>query len=115
MLRRTGAHGKGTWGLPGGHLEYGESWKDCVRRESEEEVGLQIKNIRFVAATNDIFEPESKHYITIFMAADWMEGEPANKEPHRSTELGWFTYDNMPTNVFLPISNLKKLHPSLTL
>jgi 8-oxo-dGTP diphosphatase len=58
-----------TWALPGGHLEFGESFETCSEREILEETGLQIRDIRFLTATNSVFEAEGKHYVTIFMAA----------------------------------------------
>jgi 8-oxo-dGTP diphosphatase len=58
-----------TWALPGGHLEFCESFETCSEREILEETGLQIRDIRFLTATNSVFEAEGKHYVTIFMAA----------------------------------------------
>lgn len=51
---------------PGGHLEYGESFADCAKREVLEETGLQVGNVKFLVATNDVME-EGKHYVTVFV------------------------------------------------
>jgi len=74
--KRKSSHVTGTWHPPGGHLEFGESLENCAKREVREETGIKIKNIRFATATNDIFEEEGKHYITLYMVADWESGEP---------------------------------------
>ena len=58
---------QGTWALPGGHLEHGESWAECSVREVKEETDLAVEFIGHVAVTNNIFESEQKHYITIFV------------------------------------------------
>ena len=65
---------KGTWGLPGGHLEFGESFETCATRETLEETGLKMKDVRFLNATNSIMKAENKHYITIFMGGVCEEG-----------------------------------------
>jgi 8-oxo-dGTP pyrophosphatase MutT (NUDIX family) len=69
FLRRLGAHGRGEFALPGGHLEFGESWEDCAKREVLEETGLQLSNLRFETAVNSVFG-EAAHYVTIFMRGD---------------------------------------------
>ncbi|KAL9570280.1 hypothetical protein ACKAV7_005583 [Fusarium commune] len=66
--KRIGSHGAGTLQLPGGHLEYGESFLACAERETLEETGLKVKALQHIATTNDIFETEKKHYITIFVS-----------------------------------------------
>jgi ADP-ribose pyrophosphatase YjhB (NUDIX family) len=58
---------KGTWGLPGGHLEFKESFEKCAQREVLEETGLQLRNPTFMTCTNTVFEHENRHYVTIFM------------------------------------------------
>lgn len=106
--KRKNAHGAGSWCYPGGHLEYGESWEECVRREVSEEVGVEVGNIRFGAITNDIFENEQKHYITICMLADYISGDVKVLEPDKLEEWGWYTWDNLPSPLFLPAINLLK-------
>ena len=39
---RKGAHGEGTWSVPGGHLEFGETIEEGSAREVLEETGLKI-------------------------------------------------------------------------
>ncbi len=108
FLKRVGAHGQGTWCPPGGHLEFGESFEQCARRETLEESGVEIKNIKFVTVTNDIHESEGKHYITLIMVSDWSFGEPKIMEPDKCVEIGWFDWNNLPQPLFLPIQNLLK-------
>lgn len=108
MGLRKGAHGEGTWCFPGGHLEFRETWEACAKRETLEETGLEIANIRHVATTNDIFESEGKHYITIFMMADYVGGDVQLMEPEKCVEWAWFTWDTLPENTFLSTVNLKE-------
>lgn len=106
--KRKNAHDEGSWCFPGGHLEFGESYEDCARRETAEETGITIKNIRFITATNDIFLQEQKHYITIYMLAEYDSGEVKVMEPDRQTDWQWFSWDNLPQPLFIPMQNLIK-------
>ena len=107
LASRLGNHGEGTWGFPGGKLEYRESIRDCVMREVFEETSLKVKNIKFGALTNDIFE-SGKHFITIFMICDWKNGEPRIMESKKMGKWEWFDWGKMPKPLFLPIVNLLK-------
>lgn len=114
MYRRKGSHGEGTISIPGGHLEFGESWEACADREAEEEIGVRIKNIRYLATTNDIMEADGKHYVSIWMSADWASGEPQIMEPTKVEELSWHTFQDLPENLFEPCwTNLRKAKPEL--
>lgn len=116
MIRRKGSHGDGSWGLPGGHLEYAETWEECARREVKEEIGIEFtKPISHIATTNDIFKDEGKHFITVFVKTPFTGGQPRICEPDKSTEMGWFTIETMPSNVFLPLKNLLKQEIDKTL
>jgi 8-oxo-dGTP diphosphatase len=113
MGKRVGKHGLGTWSVPGGYLEYGETFEECAARETMEETGVKIKNTIFLTATNNIFPDEQKHSITIYMRSDLADGDPKTIEHDKFAEVGWFTPDNLPGPLFLPIKELKRLHPEL--
>lgn len=106
--KRKSEHGRGTWGLPGGHIEYGESFEDCVHRELMEETGLKVTNVRFAALTNDIYPHEKRHYVTIFMLCDYISGEAQVMEPDKCEEWQWFDWTNLPEPLFFSIQNLLK-------
>ncbi len=106
--KRKNAHGEGSWAFPGGHLEFNEFWEECAKREVMEETGIEITNLRFGTATNDIFEKENKHYITIFMVADFASGTVEIKEPHKCEKWEWFSWNELPQPLFVPFQNLLK-------
>jgi 8-oxo-dGTP diphosphatase len=106
--KRKNAHGEGSWCAPGGHLEGGESFEECALREIEEEVGVKVKNLKFASVTNDVFEVEQKHYITVFMVADFESGEVVVKEPDKCEKWEWFEWNKLPEPLFLPNINLIK-------
>ena len=106
MGKRIGAHGEGTWSFPGGHIEWNESFEDCAIRETREEAGIEITNLRFAYTTNDCMHSDDKHYVTIFMLADHASGEPRICEPDKCEGWEWHDWDEMPSPRFLPIDNL---------
>jgi 8-oxo-dGTP diphosphatase len=108
MQKRRGKYGDGTWSLPGGHLEFGETPEKCAGREVMEEMGVSIGNIRRGPYTNDHFESEDKHYITLFMISELISGEPRVMEPESAEDFGWFDLQGLPSPLFLPLENLLK-------
>jgi 8-oxo-dGTP diphosphatase len=108
--KRKGSHGAGSWSFPGGHLEFGESVESCARREVLEETGITLKNIRLGPFTNDIFPTEHKHYVTLFVVADYASGDLAIKEPDKCEKWDWFDWNNLPRPLFVPIENLLNQH-----
>jgi 8-oxo-dGTP diphosphatase len=83
--QRKNAHRNESWGPPGGHLEFGESFEECARREILEETGLYIDKTFYLNLTNDVFIQEQCHYISIFMIGRCpKEQHPQACEPHKT-------------------------------
>ncbi|BBL90510.1 NUDIX domain-containing protein [Vibrio rotiferianus] len=110
---RIGSHGANTWATPGGHLELGESIEECAKREVLEETGLVVDSIEKLTFTNDIFEKEDKHYVTLFVIAACDSGEPQVTEPDKCKQWQWFELNNLPEPLFLPLGNLLKENGNL--
>ena len=108
LLHRIGEVGKDTWGLPGGKMEKYESFKDCIIREVKEEVNLDIDRLWFADLTNDIMLDIDHHYVTLYFQVIDFSGKLKNMEPEKCSELKWFNLNELPENLFLPLTNLIK-------
>lgn len=115
LSQRKNSHGAGSWCLPGGHLEFGESIEQCAIRETHEEAGIIINDIKHLCFINCIFKNENKHYVTLFVRAEYQSGTPLQKEPEKTSVWQWFDLHNLPTPLFLPIQLLIEQYPELLL
>lgn len=96
--------GEGTWTLPGGKLDYGESFEEGARREVAEETGIKLHSVRVIAVNND--KNEYAHFVTIGMFSDDFLGEATVMEPDEIVEWKWFSLDNLPSPLYFPSAKL---------
>ena len=127
--KRLNSHGSGTYALPGGHLEFGETPEDCAIREVLEETGLEISEAKFLTATNDYMPAEGKHYITLFMVCVRKNEQEVARvlEPQKCESWDWFSWEDLQSAIdkqneaqdsdaldmpiFLPLLNLVRQRP----
>ena len=105
---RIGSHGANTWATPGGHLEMGEEIAACAIRETLEETGLKVSDVSQLGFSNDVFNPLNKHYVTLYVMANGVEGEPEIMEPNKCLGWQWFALDELPKPLFLSLENFLK-------
>lgn len=111
LLKRMGSHGAGTWAPPGGHIEFDHHPEKTCSLELAEETGLHYEPERFVhiAATNDVFYEENKHYITLWYLLRYIPtyADPQIMEPNKCSDMQWFTWKQMgQLELFVPLRNL---------
>ncbi len=94
IKRKNPPHG---WALPGGFVDYGESYETAAAREAEEETGIIVQNLlQFRTYSDPDRDPRQHTASTIFIAQGLtkpMAGDDAAK-----AEL--FTKETLPDLVF---------------
>ena len=95
-------NGEGTWTMPGGKLDFGESFEEGAMREVKEEIDIDIKleDLKVIALNNDIVP--NAHFVTIGLLCEKFDGEVKVMEPDEITRWEWFDLDNLPTPLFKP-------------
>lgn len=97
--KRKGSHGAGEYSFPGGHLEYGESFGECAKREVMEECGIEIVGLRFQLVANvGKYSPRQDVYIGL--TAYWHSNVPQVLEPEKCESWGWYDINNLPEPLF---------------
>ena len=103
--KRKGSHGNGEYSFAGGHLEFNESFQDCAIRETLEESGVGIKNIKFLCVAN-INRHENRQDTTIGLSAEWEKGIERTDPSEKIGDWDWYSLDNLPSPLFYPTAIL---------
>ena len=104
MMKRSDS---GYWGLPGGATEPGEVVEDAAKRETLEEVSLEVGEMSLFG----VFSGPELYYkypngdevynVTIIYASHDWHGDVKLNDEH--TEWGWFASNEIPEDVSPPI------------
>ncbi|WP_061296268.1 NUDIX hydrolase [Herbidospora cretacea] len=93
--RQNTGYADGSWHLPSGHLDPGESASQGALREAAEEIGVTIE-------PGDVQFAHLMHHYTndartaLFYEAEQWTGEITNMEPDKCVEWRWFPLDALP-------------------
>ena len=106
--KRKGSHGAGQYALPGGKLEWRETWADCARREVLEETAISLYDVPVTYCyTTEAVIDDDNHWITVFMVAEVASNvEASNEEPEKCEGWEWMRWDEVPTPRFRPLDNI---------
>ena len=91
LLARNKSFPSGRYSVLAGFVEAGETLEECIKREIKEEVGIEVKNIRYFGSQSWPF-PNS--YMLAF-TAEHDKGE-IRIDDSELADAGWFGADEMP-------------------
>lgn len=94
LIRRACEPFKGQWAIPGGRIEDDETAEDCLRREMEEETGLEVEPLRLTGIYSDPARDPRKVIAACYLVkragGKLQAGDDAG-------EAAWFALDDLPS------------------
>lgn len=88
----TEAFAPNHWELPGGHIEYGETIEDGLKREAKEEIGIEITVYDSVFSFTYVLENTASHYVEIInMAVPKNSDSKIILNPKEHSEYKWIS------------------------
>lgn len=81
----------GKWTFPGGTLEFGESFEQCIKREIKEELCVNIEVVKQIAPFNHLIPLEKQHWVALGFICKISHGIPEIQEPEKHETFGWFS------------------------
>ena len=95
LVRRGKPPAIGSWSIPGGAQEVGETAEAAARRELLEETGVEVGPLHLLTHVDSITrDPAGRvqyHYTILDFAAEWLSGEPTAGSD--VTDAAFFAFD----------------------
>ncbi len=89
LVRRGRPPFLGSWALPGGFCEYGETTEACCARETLEETGVTVRVGRLLGVYSDPRRDPRWHTVTVLYGARPIRGRALGSDD--AAEARWFS------------------------
>ena len=96
LVRRTFPPARGAWDVPGGFFERGETAERAARREVREELGVDVRIVRFVGIFPDAYGTERLPSLNVYYLGRVTRNDAAIRVADDAAEFRWFPLDRVP-------------------
>jgi len=97
LLKRAIRPFLGSWTLPGGHVEYGETVEKAIKREVKEELGIPVKIKKLFGVYSNPKRDPRYHTVSIVYLLGKIRGKI--RIDRESSEFKYFSFKNLPKKI----------------
>jgi 8-oxo-dGTP diphosphatase len=102
LLQRVRPPEPGSWALPGGKVDWGETPAQALAREVAEELGITDVVVGALITITSVVDPLlGDHWVSPIYAIERWTGTPHITEPHKHRGLDWFALGALPAPLML--------------
>lgn len=87
----------GSWVIPGGHVEYGETVEQAIKREMKEELGIPIKIKKLFGVYSDPKRDPRYHTASVVYLLE--KGKGKIRLSKEASEFRYFPLKNLPKKI----------------
>lgn len=99
---------KGFWSIPGGKVEWMETFEEAVKREVKEECDVEVVVEKLLGICNHIVKNENQHWVSPSFLCRIKQGEPKIMEPSKHIDMKWFDLNALPKNITITTADAIK-------
>ncbi len=96
LIKRLRSPEADHWGLPGGKVDLLETVEYAVKREIDEELGIQLGDVELLCVVDLIDADGPEHWVAPVYLATQFKGDPHLVEPEKHSDFGWFALQDLP-------------------
>lgn len=97
LIKRAIKPFMGSWVLPGGHLEQGETVREALKREVKEETHLDLESYKLMNVYSGIDRDPRERTISVAFLSKESSGEMNGSR--EGEELRWFSEEDLPEKI----------------
>ena len=96
MAQRGKDPGRGLWGFPGGHVEFGETAQAAAVRELREETTVEAAALEYLTCVDVV--GQGHHYLIAAVLCAYQNGEPAAMDD--AADARWMSLEELKSGNF---------------
>lgn len=99
----------GIYFFPGGHIDFGETAKNALKRELAEELGVKLKKCSYVGTVENVYKEDGQVHHEINLVFDCVVGKPRDQSREDHIDFSFLDKKAFAKAKILPLALQKSI------